>query len=171
MAVPIRRGRDIHGVISLYARAPRSPDGDVLAALADIGDQIGQFRERTRVSAERDRLASAVEQTADSIVIADRQRRIVYLNTATEREKGYPRESMLGRPLRDLGGELADEGVDAEMWSMVEGGGSWSGVVQGRRSDGTIAQTQLTLSPLRDTEAAFVGAVAVGRDVTRERML
>lgn len=48
------------------------------------------------------RLASAVEQTADSIVITDPEGNIQYVNPAFERITGYTREDMLGQNPRVL---------------------------------------------------------------------
>ena len=50
--VPIRRGRDVLGVIEFFASESRQPDEDVLAMMNAAGAQIGQFIERTETERE-----------------------------------------------------------------------------------------------------------------------
>lgn len=50
--VPIRRGRDVLGVIEFFAPESRTPDDDVLAMMNAAGAQIGQFIERTETERE-----------------------------------------------------------------------------------------------------------------------
>ena len=54
--VPIRRGRDVLGVMEFFAPESRTPDDDMLAMMNAAGAQIGQFIERTE--AERELRAS-----------------------------------------------------------------------------------------------------------------
>src|SRR4029453_2546972 len=49
---PIRRGRDVLGVLEFFANARRPPDDDVLAMMNAAGTQIGQFIERTETERE-----------------------------------------------------------------------------------------------------------------------
>ena len=50
--VPIRRGRDVLGVMEFFASESRPPDDDVLAMMNAAGTQIGQFIERTETERE-----------------------------------------------------------------------------------------------------------------------
>ena len=49
---PIRRGRDVLGVLEFFATESRPPDDDVLAMMDAAGTQIGQFIERTETERE-----------------------------------------------------------------------------------------------------------------------
>jgi PAS domain S-box-containing protein len=60
---PIRLGGDVHGVIEFFSRELLQPDRDVLATMASIGNQLGQFIERRQAEEERARLL-AREQAA-----------------------------------------------------------------------------------------------------------
>jgi sigma-B regulation protein RsbU (phosphoserine phosphatase) len=50
--VPIRRGRDVLGVIEFFAAESREPDDDVLEMMDAAGAQIGLFIERTETERE-----------------------------------------------------------------------------------------------------------------------
>lgn len=46
-AVPIRRGRDVLGVVEFFAPEIREPDDDLLEMMDAVGAQLGQFIDRT----------------------------------------------------------------------------------------------------------------------------
>ncbi len=50
--VPIRRGRDVLGVIEFFAAESREPDDEMLEMMDAAGAQIGQFIERTETERE-----------------------------------------------------------------------------------------------------------------------
>jgi PAS domain S-box-containing protein len=62
LAVPIRLGREVLGVMQFIASAIESPDGPLLDLLAIAGNQIGQFIGRKR--AEEERAALLVREQA-----------------------------------------------------------------------------------------------------------
>ncbi len=51
-AVPIRRGRDVLGVMEFYAPEIREPDDDLLEMMDAVGAQVGQFIDRTEAERE-----------------------------------------------------------------------------------------------------------------------
>jgi two-component system cell cycle sensor histidine kinase/response regulator CckA len=53
VAVPVRLGREVLGVMQFIARTIESPDGPLLDLLAIAGNQIGQFIGRKRAEEER----------------------------------------------------------------------------------------------------------------------
>lgn len=62
LAVPVRLGREVLGVMQFIATTIESPDGPLLDLLATAGNQIGQFIGRKR--AEDERLALLVREQA-----------------------------------------------------------------------------------------------------------
>jgi len=70
--VPIRRGRDVLGVLEFFAAESRPPDEDVLAMMNAAGTQIGQFIERTeterKLRASRAGLARLAETLQQSLL-------------------------------------------------------------------------------------------------------
>jgi signal transduction histidine kinase/CheY-like chemotaxis protein len=55
-AIPIRLWGDVHGVIEFFSREVRQLDRELLATMASISSQIGQFIARRRAEEERARL-------------------------------------------------------------------------------------------------------------------
>jgi PAS domain S-box-containing protein len=105
-AFPIRGSGDVLGVMEFFAAAHREADDELLATMASLGSQIGQFVERCRATqalAESDARKTAILNAAfDCIITMDGDGRIVEANAATEATFGYTAEEMVGRELAEL---------------------------------------------------------------------
>ncbi len=119
----------------------------------------------------RARLAAAVEQSAESIMVTDVQGAIQYVNLAFERDTGYSWAESVGQPPRLLkSGRQGPEFYQA-MWSRLVAGESWSGRITNRRKNGSLYEAESTITPVRNQEGRIINYVYVSRDVTRQRIL
>jgi len=139
-----------------------------VVGLTAIGEDLTAEEERT---AFETRLAAAVEQTADSVVITDPEANIVYVNPAFERATGYTLDEVHGRNSRILKSGRQSAAFYRRMWRTLSAGGSWSGELENRRRDGSLYLEEATITPVRDEHGAVSAYVGVKRDVTRLREL
>ena len=126
-------------------------------------------RERLRVGAERDRMAAAVEQASDFIIVDDASGIVQSVNPAFERLTGYRADEVLGLPVASL----LRSGVDppevyAALDKALRRGAPWSGRLKERRADGSLFHVDLSVSPIRDATGALIGSVEIGHDRTSE---
>ncbi len=91
------------GALEFFASEPRAPSDDLLATMASVGGQIGQYLERHRAQEDlRDseaRLRAMLDAAFDAIVVMDGGGTIVGVNRATERIFGWPAEDLVGHEL------------------------------------------------------------------------
>jgi PAS domain S-box-containing protein len=125
-------------------------------------------KQLTQAEASRDRLAMAVEQTAETIVITDTEGAILYVNPAFEKTSGYTCAEALGQNSRILKSGKQDADFYRRVWETLGRGEMWSGHFINRRKDGALYEEEATISPVRDATGKVVNFVAVKRDVTRE---
>jgi PAS domain S-box-containing protein len=94
------------GAIELFTREPREPDDELLASMAVIGSQIGQFVARRRaeadVHARESRLQAMLEAALDAVITMDHRGIVLGWNAAAETVFGYSPEEARGRELADL---------------------------------------------------------------------
>jgi PAS domain S-box-containing protein len=109
----------------------------------------------------------AVDQSAEAILVTDREGTIQYVNPAFERITGYSREESIGKNPRILRSGKHNESFYKEMWSSLGRGEVWTGHFINRRKDGSLFEEDATISPVRDPSGNTVSFVAVKRDVTR----
>ena len=135
-----------------------------MATIEDIGD-----RRKTEESITR--LATAVEQAAETIVITDIEGTILYANPAFEKTTGYTREEALGKNPRILKSDKQDAAFYRRMWAVLGRGEVWNGHFINKRKDGTLYEEDASISPVRDVAGKIVNYVAAKRDVTHEVLL
>jgi PAS domain S-box-containing protein len=144
------------------------PAEDGRVNLAGIGVDL---TERHAAAAEREQLASAVEQAAESVMIADLDARITYVNPAFERVTGYSRAEVIGQNPRILASGRQSSSFYQAMWAALTAGLPWTADFVNRRKDGSLFTEESVITPILDGAGLITSYVAVKRDVTRERAL
>ena len=119
-----------------------------------------------REIAERRLLATAVEQSAEAIIITTTDGTIEYVNPAFEAITGFSREEAVGRKPSLVMSGRHTEAFYQDLWRTLQNGGVWIGRFNNRRKDGTLYEEDAVISPVRDSSGKIVNYVAVKRDVT-----
>jgi len=112
------------------------------------------------------KLSSAIEQTADSVLITDREGTIEYVNPAFEITTGYPSAEVLGRKSNIVKSGRHDKAFYRNLWDTILGGGVFRAVFINRRKDGTLYHEVKTITPLRDAGGAITHFVSTGKDIS-----
>lgn len=158
----------LYGTLCFASEAPRakpfsSADREILKLMSQW---VGGELQRQRAEAHMRKLSGALEQTADSIIITDRDRRIEYVNPAFEQLTGYGPEEVVGHKTYFLRSGVHDEHFYAELWRSISAGGVFRGVMVNRKKDGSIFHEQKTISPLKDARGEITHFVSTGHDIT-----
>ncbi len=113
--------------------------------MATVG-VISDITQRVNAEAERERLATAIEQAAEAVVITDVDGVIQYVNPAFERITGYTSEEILGRNPRLMKSGEHDRMFYKNLWDTIERGEVWTGRITNRKKDGTVYHEDATIS-------------------------
>ena len=124
--------------------------------------------ERKQAEAERERLAMAIEQVQESVIITDTEGIIQFTNPAFEKYSGYSADEATGLNVRVLKSGQHDNAFYQRMWDTLLSGTTWAGRLTNKRKDGTIFTEDATISPVLDSSGVTVNYVAVKRDITEE---
>ena len=175
----VANGREMAGAQETSIRRRDGKTLDLRLRASQIVDSAGSLTgllliaedvtKEHRLAAERIRLATAVDQTAESIVITDPKANIVYVNPAFERITGYGRDEVIGKNPRVLKSGSQPPEYYREMWATLAAGNTWVGEFTNRRKDGGLFTEEATISPIRSEAGGVSGFVAVKRDVTVQR--
>ncbi len=125
-----------------------------------------EIREHRKAEEERARLALAIEQGGDCVIIIDKNGVIQYMNPASEKVSLYRREEVTGLTFDVLKG--GEDNTWEEMWAALGEGRVWTGRATNRKKDGSAYEVERTMSPIRDKEGAVTNYVSVERDMTRQ---
>ena len=144
------------------------PATGLLIALVVARLGVTAWQNAGLATAERERLATAVEQASESILMADADGMITYVNPAFTRITGYPSVEAVGRHASFLTEGAAGPEHLAEIRGAFTRGEVWGGRLRYRRKDDAPVDVDLAVSPLRDATGSIVGSVEVARDISRE---
>jgi PAS domain S-box-containing protein len=109
----------------------------------------------------------AVEQVYNHVVITDTNARITFVNKAAETITGYLSEEMIGKTPRLWGGQM-DESFYKTLWQTIKFEQKpFHGEIQNKRKNGELYYAILTITPLKDSQGALKGFIAVEEDITR----
>ena len=166
--VPVRSGGSIVGIISVQSYTPSRYVERDLRALQRVADTVASALKRVFTEQVRIRLATAVEQVAESVIITDGQGVIEYVNPAFEKSSGYTRGEAVGRTPGFLKSGRHPRAMYEELWKTIRAGGVWTGRFVNRRKDGSLYREEATISPVRDGNGRITNFVGVKRDVSKE---
>ncbi len=147
------------------------PATGVLMALVVARLGVTAWQNAGLAVAERGRLAAAVDQAAEAMLMTNRARKITYVNPAFTRITGFAAADAIGREAQFLMEGAVDPARLAEVQAALGRGDVWGGRLRYRRRDGSAVDVDLTISPLRDASGVVVGSVEVARDISRETAL
>lgn len=114
------------------------------------------------------RLATAIEQSADAVMITDTSGAIQYVNPAFEQITGYNSQEVNGKTPRILKSGKHDDNFYLDLWKTITEGKRWSGNFINCKKDGTLYNERAHISPVFDNTGEITNYVAIKRDVTRE---
>ncbi len=122
-------------------------------------------------SVDQERLAIAVENTAEAIVITDTSGNIQYVNPAFEAITGYSLAEVLAQNISILASGHHDPSFFKQMWDCLQRGEIWRGRFINKKKDHTLYETEATISPVKNPAGDIIHFVSVYRDRTREAQL
>jgi PAS domain S-box-containing protein len=135
--------------------ALRDQDGN-LQGFSEISHDLSESKESEA------KYRGLLEAAPDAMVVVSEDEKIVLLNLQVENQFGYPRDELIGQPLRNIipegfaerliadGTRTAADALAQQIGTGIE--------LSGRRKDGSEFPIEIMLSPLRSAEGVLVTA-------------
>ncbi len=178
LRLPMLSGDALIGMIYVFQASNYRISSDASNLLQSFADQaaiaVKNARLYQEVIDEKQRLDAILEQSADGVMILDRQLRIDRFNPSLSRMTGSAREDVIGRYHRDvirwhkLRTELTLETAIVDGWPLPGGAHLY---VEGdlKRTDRENTSLGITYAPLLNSRGAMTNIIANVRDLTRYR--
>jgi len=112
-----------------------------------------------------------LEHVCDAILLADEERRILYVNPAWEKMTGCSADEALGQTAFFLVDTERQQEILRTLCGRVLSGETWSGVLLCTRKDGSRYDAEVTVTPIKNELGEIHRFVGVQRDVTEARKL
>ena len=177
---PIVSGDAISGLLTVFGPASRLARDDA-PAVAALGAQLGIALKNARLLRETDaehaRWRATVEAITEMVIVSDASHHLTYFNANAEQILG---KLDPGLAPEDLATTFQLHRPDGDLYAVDDlplgvalrtGEPSPPIPVLIRDAEGGDRRTVWIGSPIRDTAGTLLGAVAVGRDITRQHLL
>lgn len=135
--------------------------------MKSLGSKLG-LQHFGRFSDSSASLGQAVEQTADSVIITNKQGFIEYVNPAFETTTGYSREDALGKTPRILKSGEHNQEFYQQLWNRILSGQPYRGTIINRKKTGELYWSEQTITPMKDDDGKITHFVSVLKDVTEQ---
>lgn len=140
----------------------RNTDGSVRGGVVVFRD----ITEHQNAQESLERFARAVEQTADSVLITNKQGVIEYVNPAFEATTGYSREEAIGQTPRILKSGRHNRAFYKNLWSRITSGEPYRGTIINKKKNGELYWSEQTIAPMKDDDGNITNFVSVLKDIT-----
>ncbi len=163
----INSGGIVLGVLSIYCDHPSSPGKEQMEEMSSAAylARIGIEREQSETMLRK--LAQAVEQTGDGIMITNHHGDIEFVNHAFTQTTGYSLEDIRGKNPRVLNSGQQGEDFYNDMWQEINDTGDWIGRVWNQRKNGETYPERLHITAVK-SDSTTTHYVGVFSDVTEQ---
>ncbi|WP_456376384.1 PAS domain S-box protein, partial [Lutibacter sp.] len=134
--------------------------------------RVTAFRDITaRKKSEREylKLFTAVEQSANTIVITDTEGNIEYTNPKFTELTGYTNKEALGQNPRILNSGIQPKSYYKKMWETITAGKIWNGEFCNKSKSGNLFWEKVTITPIKSKEGKIINYLAVKEDTTNRK--
>lgn len=171
--LPLRIAGKLAGGICIVGLAEDLVDVEEQSLLASLADNLSHAidsleQERARQIAERKlELASHVfENSAEGVMITDRDNKILMVNRRFSEITGYTAEEVTGNTPSVLNSGQQDKSFYSNMWRSLMNRGEWHGEIRNRRKDGEVIVEWMNISAVKNDSGEIVNFVAVFSEIT-----
>ncbi len=149
----------------MTATLQRADEGQILAYQGIIRD----ITQRKQAEEALKKLSSAVEQTADDVIITDKEGLIEYVNPAFAQSTGYTEAEVLGQTPRILKSGEHGQQFYKKLWQTILAGEVFRTEFVNKKKNGELYYEERTITPIRDPQGNITHFVAVGGDITERK--
>ncbi|MCI5145582.1 MAG: response regulator [Candidatus Electrothrix sp. AR3] len=151
--------------------AEKSWEELLVRAMVTTADIIGSAIQRTLESRERMRLAAAINQFVDCVLMTDKDGNIFYANPATKIVTGYLPEELLGSNFSEIQFDELDKINCEKILDLAAGDDEWCGNMRNHHKDGTLYDESLMIIPVKDDHQQVNSFCIIKRDQTEKKRL
>jgi PAS domain S-box-containing protein len=166
VAVPIRRSRQVVGVMEFFSQEPRPRDVSHEGVLGALGDRIGQFLDNKHAEERIAEQAQLLDLAHDAIIVRDpSENRVLYWNREAVEIYGYEAEEALGQVTHELLATAFPESRQAVNDTLLERG-RWEGELGHLRKDGRRIAVSSRQALQRGQQGEPTAIIEINSDVT-----
>jgi PAS domain S-box-containing protein len=171
MATRIESKGHVYGVLVVSIPQGFHSDPRELDLLQEVAGDLGYAMHAIAMRQIQKRLAMAVHDSEDGIVMTSRDHTIAYVNPAFENQSGYSSNELLEKDARTLSCFTTDPETHEALCRNLEAEEPWDGTLVKVKKDGTQYLADVSVKPVYDHNGDLDGYISSNRDITTKRKL
>ncbi len=113
------------------------------------------------------KLSKVVENSPVAIMITNKETNIEYANMHFMQQFGFKHKSeYIGKQPSILGSRNTPNSVYKNMWSKLNSGEPWKGIIQDKSVDGKLMWLSTSITPIKDKDDSVISYAAIYLDIT-----
>ncbi len=130
---------------------------------------VRDISERKQIREIVSKLSAAVEQTADCVIVTDKNGVIQYVNNAFTEITGFERAEVIGNTPAILKSGLHPKEFYEGMWQTILEGNVFRSTIINKRKNGELLIEEKTITPIKDGEGTITHFVSTAKDITVQK--
>lgn len=122
--------------------------------------------ERKQAETMLEKLSAVVRQTADLVMITDKNGKIEYVNPAFETHTGYTTEEIIGKTPGILKSGAHDRVFYERLWASILSGEFFRDVLVNKKKNGELYYSEKTIAPIKNAQGDITHFVSTDKDIT-----
>lgn len=127
------------------------------------------YRRNVQQKSELLLTASALENSADGVVVTDKEGLILRVNKSYSRISGYRAEELIGKKTNTMRSGWTEASVYQNMWESLDTQGYWEGELKDRRKNGALYVVWLRIVKIVDPDSVTLRYVGITTDITEKK--
>lgn len=139
------------------------------SGIANMVVTVFDISERVKAEQEIKKLSTAVEQSANSVVITNLNGNIEYANTRFTGLSGYSSDEILGKNINIIISGAKTEDFFYKIRETISKGGIFKGEFYNKKKNKEYFWEQVTVSPIRGTKGKITNYLVIIEDITYKK--
>jgi PAS domain S-box-containing protein len=134
--------------------------------------RVVEFRDiSNKKLAERkmQQLSTAVEQSANIVIITDAEGNIEYVNPKFTELTGFSSKEIIGKNPRVFKSEGTSKATYKTLWDTIKSGKTWKGGFKNLDKNGNTYYDSTVITPIKNNSGDIVNFLAIKEDITEEK--
>lgn len=162
----LRIGR---GDFSTQITVKPSTENSVLAGLSEMQTELHTLETEHKQSEEQLRIAAAVFESQEAMMITDVNTTILRVNRAFTEITGYSAEEIVGKTPQLLQSGHQNADFYHTIWETINRTGSWQGEIWDQRKNGEVYPIWLTISAVKNHDGIVSHYISIHSDITAHK--
>ncbi|MDQ7031717.1 MAG: ATP-binding protein [Desulfonauticus sp.] len=128
------------------------------------------IKEKDRYQLNLKLFARAIKQAEESIIITDKNYKIIYVNDFFSKVTGYLKKEVISKYIYDLYKNIISNKQLKQIKDTLDKGNVWKGEIKCKNKEGKVYYENITISPIKDNQKNITHFVSVHRDITKEKL-